>query len=217
MKTILVPFIGGMDLTYLALKNLQDGHKIRLLYVELRNNINQHSAQLMAINNIVEELKKRYGTEKIELITAGNIEVTTLKYSENDLTQPFIWITFSVFYTDGVDEIHFGYIMNDCATSYINEIKNIWNSLIEFNYEKRNIEIKFPIMKINKKQIYRLLTENNLIDYTSYCENPVFHEEKYYPCDDCKSCKRMVYDGFVNKTKDYIEPVVDIAETHENN
>lgn len=178
-KTIAISFSGGMDSVALALHNLEKGNNVELLRFEILNNWQKAILERKACEDLVEAFRSKYPSRRIELTTCGTIELLN---SGLNLPQAAIWafLLASTRNLENVDEVQVAYILNDCAVSYMSEIKKLYTSVQSFR-SKKLPPLKFPFIKLHKTDI------NNMIPYdlrnlTVTCEQPIIEnvEEKYY-------------------------------------
>jgi hypothetical protein len=106
------------------------------------------------------------------------------------IKQTFVWLMsylnmpINEYDTDPIKAAAIGYVMNDDAISYIDEIRGLWNSFNAFCDHK--VDIIFPTMKMKKNDVWESspkFIQNNV----TWCEG--FYSEDR--CGDCHSCKRM--------------------------
>jgi len=182
MKTAFVLWSGGLDSTALIYYYLKKGYKVDAGYVKLNNNENKTKQELDAIKSILTDLSP-YNFHYKGIILESTI------YGSAILPQFPIWMTALVYITEMYDEISLGYVMNDDAISFLEEIKQVWKSYEIFKYNKS--ELVFPLSKMNKEHIKSLLSEN-IFNKTVSCEMPIFDKKnkKYIPCNNCGACKR---------------------------
>ena len=191
---ILIPFSGGIDSTYLIHKRLSEGHKVTTCSFLIGNNENKNKVESIMRELSIKQFKKEFGEDKITVIP--DLKLGT--FSGNDiltLRQPLFWlfgIIFSIY--KKVDSVEIAYICNDCAISYLDDLKSLYKAYEPF-CEKNLPELKFPLTKISKHAILSELPfeyKNN----TTTCENPTILvdddkvlEFKY--CGHCDTCKKM--------------------------
>lgn len=192
MKTVLIPWSGGVDSTYLIYKNLEEGNKVKTFSVLLNNNIDQRDREKNARKVLSEYFVEKYPDRFIpsiegELLVSSGINMV--------LCQPPIWILFSHYTADlyDVDEIQIAYVMNDDAISYLDDVKNLYNAYSPFRSNFR-AKLEFPLIKMKKYQIMDALPEH-LMKNISYCEG--FYQilgsdkvvNKNCPCVSCERHK----------------------------
>ena len=204
-KRIGIFFTGGLDSTYLVYKNLVEGNSVVLYYTILKNNVNKTKIELFTRDKLYNLFKVDF--EKISYKDEYCLNEYNLKGFDNfDLLQIPIWIFDAVVNNlqNEVDEIQIGYIMNDCAISYLNEIKKVYNSFNKLT-NKKLIPFTFPLSKISKSTIINLLPEKYLKEVWT-CEIDNFNFsfnyndlDKNLPCGKCVPCKnyeRLVEDNY---------------------
>lgn len=215
-KTVAVLFSSGLDSTYLIWKNLKEGNKVRPFYIEIKNNINKSKIEKQNIFILYEKFKAEFGTqiEHPELILALDVfrAWNGLKFQ-----QVPIWLFALNYVRDSdVDEIQIGYVSNDDAISYTDEItKTYENQRWFFNNEKIKTKLTFPLVKEKKEQMLKDMRDTEYIKHVFSCENPTIVEErgektediygwkkdflgeyfvKYENCGNCVPCNKILRD-----------------------
>lgn len=206
-KNVLILFSGGLDSTYLIWKNLKEGNNIFPVYVELDNNINKSIVEKQEIKLLHEKFVNEFGFGRIQPIHfVTKLGIYGSYQSPVNFPQPILWIFSLIFSINKyIDEIQIGYVINDDAISFINEIKNVYRSLKPFmDYQK---PIKFPLIKETKFKLIDELPKKYLSHVTS-CENPnltkISVKNKnngnkytfYKPCGGCISCKKIINNNY---------------------
>lgn len=178
-KSYLVSWSGGLDSTYLIYKLISEGHRVDAVYTALFNNLGKTERESAAIESIRIIFEKNnnfnfLGTTKIEVTGGGSALV---------LKQIPALLTTLLYSTNNNDIVALSYVMNDCAVSFLPEIKKIWNSYKSLSDNLPKLE--FPLIKNNKQDIWYKLPEE-IRQYTTWCE-----EENLKEFCDCIPCKRM--------------------------
>ncbi len=213
-KRILLPFSSGLDSTYLLYKNLKEGNKVDTIYIEIENNLHKSRIEKIHRVKLINILSQSNLINK-DLGTVFKTSVSSFNHNLS-LNQPLIWLTGLQYCNlSEYDEVEFGYIIGDCAISFIPEITNIYNSMNKLQdyyfSNKKSAKLKFPIIKYYKFQIFEQLLNysDELVKYIWSCENPNILEDteefyKYAPCEECASCKRKKDDlGYNYKYHQY--------------
>lgn len=195
-KRVAVLFSGGLDSTYLVWKNLVDGNIVLPIYVEIENNEVKTILEKNRIKLLHKEFSKEFTSYKIENIYYG-IRVSV--HADEDglhFKQMPIWIFAGVFIQGmDIDELQIGYVMNDDAISYIDDIKNIYHSYQTICDPMK--PLAFPLTKRKKWQIVQELPKKYL-DLIFSCENARIVDSKdaefieYEPCCDCIPCRTII-------------------------
>ena len=202
-KKVAVLFSGGLDSTYLIWKNLTEGNEVYPIYIDIENN----GAKTILEKNRIELLRKEFLKEFEDSNSySWNSKLKEINYllklniNANERSVYFkqvpIWIFGIVFSQSlGVDEIQIGYVMNDDAISYLDDIKNIYNSYQPIC--EPLIPLAFPLTKNQKCQMVDELPKQYL-DLIISCENPrIIGSEnaeiiKYEPCCECVPCSHII-------------------------
>lgn len=187
MKKVAILFTGGLDSTYLVYKNLMEGNIVYLYYIEIENNKNKTKLELKNIERIYKIFEEQFPGKIYESRTIFKILTWENNYNFA-LIQPPIWVLgISFIQNKNFDEIQIGYVSNDCAISYINDILKLYNSYSPLNdNEKSMIPLTFPLMKYSKEEIMNSLPKIYSKNVYS-CEGPSM---EYIPCGSCVTCKK---------------------------
>ena len=192
-KTVLIPWSGGLDSTYMIYDYLCKGYKVKAFYVDYAAGSLRTLNELKAIESL------RYKFDKIGNYNFVYYEksILDLKYQGNlILAQVPIWI-FSILnrIDEDVDEVAIGYVMNDDAISFLPEIKNIYNANLKICYNKP--KLVFPLIKTKKEDIWFKLPQE-MKDIVVSCEEPT---SDFKDCKQCPSCKRKYQTYFRDEIK----------------
>jgi 7-cyano-7-deazaguanine synthase in queuosine biosynthesis len=218
-KKVIVFLSGGIDSTYLLIKNLELGNEVYPFYLDIDHvNHRQREQERNAVEKIllnleVLSLDKKFNLKKLKLAKVNWLP--TLQAMQ--MPQLFVtwgWLlSMSQDYRLGInfDEIQIGYCLGDDALGFMDQIRNLWQSFTAFtNYEYDSTyhdptppKLCFPISMVAKESFYHYLHENypKILINCWWCEKPYtpsaseikkfgFPKEAI-PCGDCPSCKRM--------------------------
>jgi len=204
-KVIAVLFSSGLDSTYLVHKNLKEGNTVHPIYVEIKNNENKCKVEKQNINMLYKIFSEKF-PDKIK--PPRIVTEISVNSNQRDLifVQIPIWI-FGMMYTPYLseyDEIHIGYVSNDDAVSYLEQIRDLYNShkwLV--GGKKRLPKLLFPLSQVQK---YTMMEElpHEYKPFITSCEEPILkpyyiklRDERmqfYEPCGRCVACKRIIRD-----------------------
>lgn len=208
-KKVGVLFSGGLDSTYLVWKNLVDGNGVIPIYVEITNNRNKSILEKNRIKLLHKEFEKEFNTSTETLIR--NIQYRV----KIDVDAPFedslyfkqvpIWLLATLFSQNlDVDELQIGYVMNDDAISYLDDIQKVYQSYGSLlKYMK---PLVFPLKKDNKNYMFRDLP-SKYSDNIISCENAsiIGPEDaevvKYEPCCECVPCSHIIASDYYGTGK----------------
>jgi hypothetical protein len=203
-KKICVLFTGGLDSTYLIWKNLKDGNEVIPVYFEIENNKNKTILEKNRIDLILTKLHVDFSGKAILHDIDYGLSVNIKSHGDGLLFKQIpIFIMGAIYLAgDNVDEIQLGYVMNDDAISYINEIQKIYKS---YKPIVDNLTpMTFPLTKVSKHNILSELPKE-IIDLTVNCENPhiIGSEDDrvidYEPCGRCVPCAKTNMYGYSSK------------------
>jgi len=208
MKKIGVLFSGGLDSTYLVWKNLNDGNQVIPIYVEIENNGNKSILEKNRIKLLYEKFAKEFNNDDNTYIHNINYAISVGVHAREDslhLKQIPVWI-FSLMFMQSmdIDEIQIGYIMNDDAISYLDDIQTIYKSYQPICEPMK--PLFFPLTKKKKWEIVRKLPKEYLELIVS-CENPrIISDEnvkfvEYEPCCNCTPCNSIINSNYYELDK----------------
>ena len=200
-KKIGVLFSSGLDSTYLVWNNLKKGNEVYPIYFEIKNNQDKPILEKNRVSvlhtKFFEEFKNLIHPPKY-VISVDVMDINTRLH----LVQAPIWILGLLFsQIENIDEIQIGYVMNDDAISYIDDIKKAYNSYKTLS--DNLIPISFPLRKTKKEEIVENLPEKYR-ELTITCEeprikgNPNAEILEYHACGYCVACKRQINTGIYN-------------------
>jgi len=175
---------GGLDSTALVYLLLTHGYEVCAGHVVLSNNVEQSMVETRAIERLTalfdRDFPGRFSCEQTMKTEVCNC------YKDMRLTQPIIWVTAAAMAAKDCDVVAFGYVMYDCAISFLPEIAAAYEALVSF---RRGIapRIVFPFRKTMKEEIVQLLPEEYQVRIT-WCENPT---KRGKVCGSCKPCRTM--------------------------
>jgi hypothetical protein len=208
-KSVAVLFSGGLDSTYLVWKNLKEGNRVYPIYIEISNNNEKVLLEKNRINLLFELFYEEFGFNINRIETILSVNVNHCCYGELMFKQMPIWIFGLLFYQERIDEIQIGYVGNDDALSYLDDIQKIYNSYKTIYANNKLVPLKFPLKKAFKVEMAHELPSKyfNLI---VSCENPTIINSnekiiKYKPCCECTACKRIINSDYygMNSFPDY--------------
>lgn len=184
-KKIFILWSGGLDSTYLVDYALKQGYEVTTGYIELENNKEKVKRELSARTKMIDEYFKHYNFKDLGviykcLITTHNNENIRLHY-------PIQFMNI-IHVMPKCDEVWIGYVLNDDAISFLDEIRTCWNGYSGLVDKLPKLE--FPITKCFKVDIYNELRQE-LKDNITWCESP----EDVSNCTTCVPCKKMNYLG----------------------
>ena len=202
-KRIAVLFSGGLDSTYLIWKNLKDGNQVVPIYVEIENNEVKSIIEKNRIKLLRNEFAKEFNTEKTLIRDVEFAIKVSVHANEGSLyfKQVPIWL-FSVVFLQGmdnIDEIQIGYVSNDDAISYLEDIQNIYKSYQTISEPMK--PLAFPLTKKKKRDMAHELPKQYR-DLIFSCEMATIIGSKdaeiikYEACCDCVPCKHIISDDY---------------------
>lgn len=202
-KRIAVLFSGGLDSTYLVWKNLKDGNEVTPIYVEIENNETKSIIEKNRVKLLRTEFAKEFNSENRLIHDVKFAIKVSVHANEGSLyfKQLPIWL-FSVVFLQGmdnIDEIQIGYVSNDDAISYLDDIQNIYKSYQTISEPMK--PLVFPLTKMKKCMMAKELPKQ-YFDLIFSCENAKIIGNKddeiikYEACCDCVPCKHIIADNY---------------------
>ena len=198
-KKVAVLFSGGLDSTYLVWKNLTDGNEVQPVYVEIENNKTKTILEKNRTKLLVREFEKEF---PLKIREVKHILKVNVDAQEDSLyfKQVPVWMLAIVFAQDlNVDEIQIGYVANDDAIGYLQDIQNAYKA-----YEPLMRYLKplaFPLSKKPKFEMARELPENYRkfifsCEYATIIGSETAEFIEYEPCCDCIPCSHALQNGY---------------------
>lgn len=222
MKKVLILWTGGLDSTYLIIKNLFLGNKVYLGYVNISNNENcmiaEHNARVTILKYIDKLMSKinfkgKLVTQVKQLCSISIDDGTDFPYAQVPLF--FIPLTNCIF---TYDEIQMGYVNGDYHNSdlFISKFSNIYNSYIDLITTditgdcadiKQIAKLTFPLSNTTKQEEILLFKsidnkyKTKILDNLVHCENIQEKDGKYVSCNECGACNKFenAYDSLEGK------------------
>lgn len=204
-KKVYVAWSGGLDSTFLLMEMSRRGYEVRAGYIEMLNNRDKTARELKAIENIISAgFLDKYDVKYDGVVAKFSAE----KFSGNiDLSQPLAWII-GIAYTvaSDIDEVAMGYVMNDDAISYLDEITTAFNGVRALL--RSSPKLVFPIKKMRKREIWDALP-TNVREHLTWCEST-----RSDNCGECGSCKRMKAENLWNSAWNEVSSEANIDEVN---
>jgi len=209
MKNVLVPYSGGLDSTYLIWKNLKEGNKVTVIYLEIENNYTKVELEKIHRTEIIKRFRNEFSYSQLEEKSYNykiRVDYHSVGYS---LIQVPIWIL-GMFLTlePCYDEVQMGYVMNDDAISYLDEIRNLYEAhkifVTDINQLEKFPKLTFPIIKMKKEEMIHALPKQYL-ELVYSCENPRIKSDnssaivEYSYCGNCVPCERYKRIGYAEE------------------
>jgi 7-cyano-7-deazaguanine synthase in queuosine biosynthesis len=208
-KKILLALSGGFDSTYLLIKNLQEGNRVKPIYIYAYN---VHPAkrliEITTVKKLIKTLQKKFDNlDDLE-------EVLNKQHCINGIisTQPIMWLLglFEEVKKENYtfyDEVQIAYIMGDTAVSFQNELQAFWKSFFAFSYPVTETDkypkLVFPLIKYSKDLVLNELRhyDYSIVNNCWTCEAPKYIIKKptksiekiiyIEPCGTCHTCTNL--------------------------
>jgi hypothetical protein len=169
------------------------GHTVHATYISILNNETKKEMELSAISKMEPIIKKEFPNDFFFLgevcSFSFSIHGTNLYFKQMPLW--LIGILYSL--ESDMNTVGIGYILNDDAISYLNDMQKIFRSfrpLMDENVPMPKLE--FPLSKKRKSDFLKLLPPE-LLSLTVRCENPTKTlDGAFIECNVCVPCKRWI-------------------------
>jgi len=184
-KKVLLAWSGGLDSTYLIQYYLQAGYSVDVVNCSFQNS---SQTQMKREDKAIKKMLKGYFKDKdVKLLGKSTITFTGYSFSKLFLGQVPTWVYNLINYLNSEHtEVAVGYVMNDDAISFLDDIRKLWNSYAGLVKETLP-PLVFPLIKYTKTFIYGDL-HPELKKHITWCES-------FGPadlCGTCHSCRRMI-------------------------
>lgn len=193
-KSVLVPWSGGLDSTFLIYSLLEAGDQVDALYVRIECNEDKTKRELASI----EKLKPLFAKYKLFNYMGESSVSPIVNNSSLYLAQPILFLMALLYAVKNSNqEVSIGYVLGDDAISFIGDISNVWTSFNSICHNELP-KITFPLSKTSKEQIVNKLPVE-ILKEVSWCETETKSKSKRKKstqfCDDadCKPCKKLAY------------------------
>jgi len=204
MKVALIPWSGGLDSTYSVLTYLENGFRVDAPYFTIENNKRKVKFELETIKRFkeMEPFKTHIKNRMLNVYESSSVHIKAERDCIASLTQPPIWMMTAFFCLGDrkpVDELVISYVLNDCAVSYVDDLKKLWNSLRGFVCDKNLYpKLNFPLLKQHKltiidNYINHFKNGHEILDNVWWCENPRHDGSVCGCCTPCKRYKEISY------------------------
>jgi hypothetical protein len=189
-KRTYVLWSGGLDSTYLIQKLLDENKEQEIVagYVEVENNSEKVKMEKAAIARMVPFFQKHYGYRFSYHGVVMSLHVKN-PGSIIHFSQMPLWINSVISTARDIDEVAFGYVMNDDAISHLEDIRKIFRAYKPICAPKFP-KITFPLSKMKKEHFVDALYEE-LRSNVVWCEFPKQKgntPDQYEYCGNCVPC-----------------------------
>lgn len=186
--TILVLFSGGLDSTGVLYKLIHSKEELLVHHLYLSNKENRAKAETVAVNNILEYMRK-----------IRNFSYTESYHEYPSYNNNFMWDSDIYNFVAGticiaaktIKEVAVGRTKSDTGfeqrADRANKILNILAP---------NVKKIYPVGEMTKKEIFNMLPEQ-LRKLTWSCRTPIYKDEDIETCKRCKTCLEIlsIYKG----------------------
>jgi 7-cyano-7-deazaguanine synthase in queuosine biosynthesis len=191
MAKIFVPWSGGLDSTRLLALLSNQGHQVTCGHIEIINNVEKNKREEEARSKIIKSgYLSKYNISYDGCIYKADL---SLKNKALGLIQVPVWIAGLVNHVcDRFDKVALGYVMNDDAISFLDDIKRIYNAYNGVMQPGEKLpKLIFPLIKSHKRILWRDL-DDDVKHLVSWCENTRGDEDD---CGSCVPCSKMKHLG----------------------
>lgn len=178
----LVAWSGGVDSTALISRYLNEGWGVDALPVIVENNPNKMAREQRAR----EEAMRYFAPYNVTLLQPTKVHVGA--WGDIQMMQTPIWLwALASSVNEQHAEVAIGYVMEDDAISFIDEMKALWAAYSEFL--GTHPPLVFPLSKVHKRTLYNDLPYG-LKTAVTWCEGELADNDR---CGVCSPCKRMIF------------------------
>lgn len=181
--SVLIPWSGGIDSTYLLYSKLRDGIDVRTFYVRVGNNVVKTRHELRARRRLARTIKVMNLPGKwlsdSWRFNSSLVDGAALIHGP----QTLIWLLHAAMnLKEDVQTVSIAFSVGDGAVYYTRDAEAVWGAYGGFF--SGNAKLEFPLLKWLRTDIVRRLPVDLLKDVW-YCENPSPSEK---PCGKCDKC-----------------------------
>lgn len=185
-------YSGGLDSLGMVYKLLTESeykeYDIHIHHVHNKNIENRHTAEAIAVDSALAELKKlgfKFGYSESS--------ITTLPFGRNFLFDSDTMNFFAGYVTSvnpDIEKIAMGMNGGDSNHS-LEERRKRADKILRAFTDKEKI---FPVLEMSKREIYDSLPESLRNKFWS-CRHPVYKKESIAPCRKCDTCIKLKEQG----------------------
>lgn len=191
MRSFFVLWSGGIDSTYLIVRLLESGFKVRAGYINIRNNCKKTQMEQYTIEQLSPIIRERFKNFSFDgtIFSARNSSPLGrgLKYKQVP------YFMHALLIAPKTDFRALGYVQGDSAIKNLEQIRNVYNSY-ELIHNGNFPKLIFPLKNTTKPQIFEYMSRNYpaILEHCVWCENP--QGINFNPCRNCTPCKRHMTD-----------------------
>lgn len=186
-KTVLIPWSGGVDSTYLIYNNLVKGNNVVSGSIAFLNNLGQSFSEMIARKNnlkLLKEVAEEYDVEfHYDIQNCMIVRVPNNHYAIGQLPLVAISSGYFNYYNEDIDEVQFGYIRTDSLflpkKNFDKALTETYDTMHSNNWKGKYQPIKYPLWNTNKIDILAQLPEE-ILENCSYCETPYKLSDEQY-------------------------------------
>lgn len=183
-KCVLACWSGGLDSTAMVCDYLAKGYAVECLYGNLQNNPHKVVREKKATAAMFEAYFKYY---TMQMVTGSSLSMADDREALM-FQQPGFWLYNCIIsLKPHHDEVAIGYVMNDDAISYLDEIRALWSAyqgLVAFPLPP----LVFPMTKKKKVDLYYNVLNDVLKNMVTWCEGGQVEDR----CGKCIPCLKMI-------------------------
>lgn len=205
MKKVAILWTGGLDSTYLIIKNLLLGNNIYLYYVDIINNGDDMKAETIARSKLIKDIRKLCKNIDVEGKIPRDVEklVSIKLHYGQDYPFPQVPLFFPAILSliFSYDEIQLGYVYNDYGyvSEFTTKLQTIYKDYIDLSLSKDNSDVipaklRFPLVEVTKQEeilfFERLDSryKTHFLKNMIHCENVKEVNGILGNCNECKAC-----------------------------
>jgi len=186
----LLMFSGGLDSTGVFYKLMQTKINLHVHHLYLENPENRQKAEEIAVKKITDYMRQ-----------FGDFTYSESYHKYPDFNGNFIWdsdiFSFAAgnicFSMPSIKNVAIGVTASDDNPNHTNRINRAHKIFAAFDTKAIKI---YPVLELNKKQIYDMLPED-LRKLTWSCRKPIYKGNEILKCGSCKSCYEFKKSGII--------------------
>jgi 7-cyano-7-deazaguanine synthase in queuosine biosynthesis len=181
---VLLMFSGGLDSTGAFWRLLQDGRKIHVHHMNLKNVERRHKAESVSVKNILTYMR-----------TIGDFIYSESSHEYPPFKGKFMWDSDIVSFVSGsiclatpwIKEVAIGRTKSDDNQNLNDRVERAHTIFSAFTSTAKKV---YPVGDLTKQEIYDMLPKD-LRKLTWSCRTPVYSDDTINPCGVCQTCKKI--------------------------
>lgn len=189
MLSCFVLWSSGIDSTYLILKLLEKGYRVKAGYIEIVNNAKKTRMEKQAIQKMWPQIENRFNN--FEFVGTIYKAHNTAPRGRGIKYKQVPYFMHGLLLAPTTDYRALGYVAGDSAVKNLENIRAVYNSY-GLIYNGELPKLVFPLRTTNKATIISYMKDrySGIFNNCVWCENPIGTE--FVPCNECTPCVRRL-------------------------